>query len=79
VGVAQWTKASGCGPEDRGFKPLHPPQIYQIVQESIKIDNRFFAFREMFTTRFQSYRSLNNYALIHGLINPCRKKISKDY
>ena len=27
MGVAQRTKASGCGPEDRGFKSLHPPHV----------------------------------------------------
>jgi hypothetical protein len=28
VGVAQRPKASGCGPEDRGFKSLHPPHPF---------------------------------------------------
>ena len=27
VSVAQWSKAPGCGPGDRGFKSLHSPQL----------------------------------------------------
>jgi hypothetical protein len=28
VGVAQRPKASGCGPEYRGFESHHPPQLH---------------------------------------------------
>jgi hypothetical protein len=37
VGVAQRPKASGCGPEDRGFKSLHPPQNHSNFQGSIHV------------------------------------------
>ena len=37
VAVAQWPKASGCGPEDRGFNPLQPPQIQQVKKSKFQI------------------------------------------
>ena len=31
VSVAQLVRASGCGPEGRGFEPHHSPQIFPIT------------------------------------------------
>ena len=31
VGVAQLVRASGCGPEGRGFEPHHPPHKPKLV------------------------------------------------
>ena len=28
VDVAQLVRVSGCGPEGRGFEPLHPPHLF---------------------------------------------------
>lgn len=36
VGVAQLVRASDCGPEGRGFKSLHSPQIFSQAIVNIK-------------------------------------------
>jgi hypothetical protein len=41
VGVAQRPKASGCGPEYRGFKSLHPPQ-QNLKNQKSKVKNPLF-------------------------------------
>ena len=55
VGIAQLARASGCGPEGRGFKPHYSPHN-RMVKNAIYSENpcftKFSGFRVVFLTFF---------------------------
>ena len=44
VGVAQVVRASGCGPEGRGFKSPHSPQLEKLLGVIVDAWGLFFVY-----------------------------------
>lgn len=60
AGVAQLVRASGCGPEGRGFKSLHSPQNIPVrcFVDTSEASRKLAKFRKVLTKHFRTHRLL---------------------